>query len=286
MTIAVSGYASLDRAMLADGLAGSDETVIVRRRLSSSWPSPGGAAYVARATAEAGAPTALVTWIGSDPDGDSYLADLSEHGIDPAGVDRSAGRSPAAWLFYDADGHAACYFDPGEVANTLTDPQRELLHSSPWWALAVGPPAVTEAVLDSIGDETKLAWIVKADTEAFPPALAARLLRRSDVITHNRGEREFLARMTGSRQPFEHLRPDAVVIETSGRGDVEYRGPSGCGSVSTDPLPATDTTGAGDTLAGTVIAALAQGATAQEATEAGVQVAHQFLTARLDLPHE
>lgn len=286
MSITVSGYASLDHAMLVDRVATADETGLVRRRLSSRWPAPGGAAYLAAACDRAGGTPTLVTWLGHDNDGDAYLASLSGTHIDLSAVDRDGTQSPASWLFYDADGHAACYFDPGQVADTLTGAQRPLLATSTWWALTVGPASVTEEVLRAAENGLRLVWVVKADPDAFPPHLVRRLLEQSALVIHSRGERDFLSRMTGADDPHTLLADQACYIETNGSDGVRYLGPDGHGTVEVDPLPLTDTTGAGDTLAGTVVAAIARGAPLVEATAEGARAAHTFLMTRLKNEHE
>ncbi len=286
MTVTVSGYASLDRAMLVDRLPVADETALVQRRLSTPWPRSGGAAHVARAVRARGVEASLVSWIGDDEAGERYLSDLRDAGIDTAGVVRSGSRSPASWLFYDEEGRAACCFDPGEISYVMTAPQRRLLDRSDWWVVAVGPAAVTHDVLDELEESaTRLAWVVKADREAFPAPIVDRLLDHCELITLSRAEREFLTTATGG-DPLGRVRSDALVIETRGGDDVWFRGPDGPGTIPVDRVSCPDTTGAGDTLAGAAVAALARGDPAPHAAEHGVRAARRFLRSRQESPRD
>lgn len=281
MRITVSGYASLDYPMLVEGLPVPDRTSTVLRRLGSVWPSPGGAAYVARAARRAWSDVALATWLGWDTGGDAYVDHLRQAAIDTRAVERTGPRSPSSYLFYDHQGHAACCFDPGTPSYELTPAQHQVLRTSDWWALAVGPPSVSETVLAALPDDRRLAWIIKADASAFPPQLATRLLRRADLITLSIGERSFLAAQAGRDDPLALARPDALVIETAGAQGVWFRGPESEGHVPVDSLSSTDTTGAGDTLAGTAVGALAAGGNPRSAVQEGIAAATDFLATRI-----
>lgn len=274
--IVVSGYASLDRAMLVPEHVGPERTAVVQRRLSRPWPAVGGAAYVARAVAASGTSVALVTWLGDDPGGRDYLARLASDGVDTSPVDVSGQRSPSSYLFYDHEGRAACYFDPGDVADGLNFDQVELATTADWWCLAVGPRPATEQILGSLPDGSSLVWVVKGDPDAFPPETVEALLRRVDVLVFNRAERDFLETSVAADLD-DYVGQRTVVIETRGPEGVAYRSGGQHGVVEVDQVNATDPTGAGDTFAGASVAALAAGQDVPSAVSRGVESVKEFL---------
>lgn len=280
MTIVVSGYASLDHAMVVDRPPAPDRTSLVTERLSAPWPAPGGAAHVALAVAGAGAPASLVSWVGDDADGRRFRQALLEQGVDCDALDASGTRSPSSYLFYDPEGGTTCCFDPGQVAAEPTARQRARCATADWWVLAVGPAGVTRMVLDELPDDRRLAWVVKADADAYPPRLVRRLLERVDVVTFSRAERRFLTTVTDESDPLRLLGPRALAIETRGTDPVWYRDPDGEATVPVEPVAARDTTGAGDTLAGACVASLAAGRDHDTAVRDGLSAVHRLLTDR------
>jgi sugar/nucleoside kinase (ribokinase family) len=118
-------------------------------------------------------------------------------------------------------------------------------------------------------------WAVKADPDAYPPPLAARLLARADVVLLSAGERAFLARQGVAP------RAGALVVETHGAGGVRWRRDGRAGAAPVVPLPVADTTGAGDAFAAGVIAGLAAGGGDEAAVRRGIETSRALLEARL-----
>jgi ribokinase len=260
--IVISGYASLDHVIVLDGDVRPGRTTTIISRPEKAWPRLGGGpAYVAQAVSSSYAGlVAPISWIGADMPGQTYLSQLSEKGISIAGMARIEGaRTPVAVLAYDPNGDCACLYDPGLPPDIgLTDEQRKLIRDAEWIGITIGPQVVTGELLRLIRNDQKLAWIVKNDPRAITPEQTATLASRADLIFCNGRERAFLeSARNGNAAP----RAGQILVETQGRrGAVFLRGGESR-FVPAEPLDVTDPTGAGDTFAGGVIAAIMNGET-------------------------
>lgn len=279
--IAITGHASLDHVAMLDDAPGAGRTTTILRRPRDAWPRLGGSpAYVAAALVGAGLPDAFpVCWIGSDAEGADYRAQLARRNIPDAGVaivDRM--RTPVAVLAYEPDGGCICLYDPGSAeGSALSQRQRELLSASDWVCVTVGPRSATEAAMDCIGDDTGLAWVVKNDPRSMPIALAARIAARADLIIASKAERAFLHEAISATM----LRPETIVIETQGGSGAMLTREGKETFVDALTIEVGDPTGAGDTFAGGVIAALATGERDPAAIlSAGHHAAAALLSAR------
>jgi ribokinase len=249
--VVITGYASLDHVALLDGAPTPGTTTRILRRPAQAWPRAGGSpAYVAAALVAGGiADAAPVSWIGDDVASEAYRAALREHGVRDDGVANVAGgRTPIAILGYAPDGGCVCLYHaslPEPLA--LTPHQATLLESAEWICLTVGPPALTDRVLDL--EPPHLAWVVKHDARALSPAQAVRLARRADLICFSHAETEFLGGLSD-------VRDNCVVIETHGARGAAVRWHNEQIALPAIPVPADDPTGAGDTLVGGMLAQL------------------------------
>lgn len=254
-TVAVVGYASLDHAMQVGTFHGTDGTTLVQRRLSDPWPAHGGLSHVARGLAAAGLRTQAVSWVGPDDPGGAFIAGLREDGIGVRGMVRAGTRSPSCYLFYPEDGGTVCVYDPGDCqVDSLTLEQREIVTLSDWVCVTVGPRVITEAVLACLPASTRLAWAVKSDPDAFPPDLVPRLLARAAVVTFSEAERPFLER-SGPLEA-QRRRPDQLLVETRGAAGVRYVHRGHAVELPGSRIDDVDTTGAGDRLFASLVAAL------------------------------
>jgi len=248
------GYASLDRAIRVEALPAPDTTAIVRRRLSDPWPSPAGCGpAIAHALAVAGVPSGCVSWVADDLPGRELRGWLRAAGVDVRGVALVGSRTAESMLIYDASGACSVIYDPGDaVVGGLDDAQRALVAGAELVCVSVGYAGATRDALDALSPEARLVWSVKADADAFPPDLVARLLARADAIALSRGERDFVARQAPGAAP----RPDALVVETRGADGAVWTRGDERGSAPAQPLRATDTTGAGDAFVGGLVTGL------------------------------
>lgn len=260
--IAITGYASLDHVIVLDGDVKPGRTTTILNRSVRSWPRLGGGpAYLALAV-HAGIPRAAipVSWIGEDELGRNYVRKLGDEGISGAGMATVDGaRTPIAVLAYDHSGDCACLYDPGLPDGIGLDAgQRHLIETSDWVGVTIGPLAVTDQLLAILRDDQKLAWVVKNDPKAITPEQSAALFERADMVFCNGRERAFLeeARAAG-RTP----RAGQIIVETRGRSGALFLRGEESRFVAAEPVEVADPTGAGDTFAGGVIAAIMKGET-------------------------
>jgi ribokinase len=279
--VLITGYASLDHVVLLadDPVAG---TTTRMRRATGAWPRPGGSpAYVAAALAAGGVAEAMpVSWVGDDAAGEAYRAALAARGLRCEGIATIGGApTPVAILAYAPNGACFCLYDPGlPEPGGLTPLQLDLLASTDWVCLTVGPPSVTDLVLDRLPPATRLAWAVKHDPRAISSAQAARLAGRADLICYSRAEAGFVASAlaeAGAR------RQGAVLVETDGAEGARIAWGGQSLAVPATPISVRDPTGAGDTLVGGLIAALiANPHDKPAALRAGMAAAAAMLRAR------
>jgi ribokinase len=168
-------------------------------------------------------------------------------------------RTPIAVLAYDPSGDCACLYDPGLPPGIgLIDAQVRLIGEAEWICVTIGPTVVTDALLQMIRPDQRLAWIVKNDPRAITPEQTAALAARADLVFCNGRERAFLE---SARHDGGETRAGQIIVETQGRrGAVFFRNGESC-FVPAEPVDVTDPTGAGDTFAGGVIAAVMSGET-------------------------
>lgn len=269
--LAVTGYASLDYAMQLDGMVTPDQTT-AGRRIDAAWPRVGGCpSYIAKAVAKAGGAVDPVMWVGTDAMGRMLADDLRAAGVGTDAVAMIDGaRSPSALMVYQGDGSCAVLFDPGLAgAEALNDAQRAAIATASHLCISVGPPHLSAEILDLRAPDARLYWAVKNDPACFTPDIIARLRAEADVIFCSRAERGLVGETPA--MVVQTLGPSGVQIDT---GDRRLLLP-----VSAIDTP--DTTGAGDTFAGGVIAAeMAAPCTPEHAAQAGTAAAAGMLTAR------
>ena len=281
-SIAITGYASLDHVIVLDGDVKPGRTTTILSRPASAWPRLGGGpVYVALAVHGALPGASLpVSWIGQDALGENYVGQLEQHGVSSAGMVRvEGGRTPISVLAYDQDSDCAVLYDPGLPPSVgLTDGQLAIVAGSEWVGVTIGPLVANDQILGHLRDDQKLAWIVKNDPRAITPEQSAALYERADLVFCNGRERAFLEEARGSgRSP----RAGQIIVETQGRRGALFIRGAETTFVAAEPVEVTDPTGAGDTFAGGVIAAIMKGETDLEAIgRAGVAAARALLLDR------
>jgi len=259
--IVITGHASLDHVALLDGVPAPGRTTTILARPEGAWPRLGGGpAYVAAALVAGGEKDVFpVSWVGDDEDGREYRRQLLAAGIPDAGLAAVAGaQTPAAILAYVPAGGCICLYDPGMAQDiALTPPQRSLVGEADIACLTIGPPSITEEVMDLVAPSAVLVWIVKHDPRSLPRKLAARIAGRADFILYSESE----AGLVRAAIAEGDKREDQTLIMTrGGKGATLIRG-SISETVPAEPLAVNDPTGAGDSFAGGVVAAIARGET-------------------------
>lgn len=285
MTVAVVGYASADRAVSVSALPDPDTTAVVRARLGTPWPRLGGCGpVIATHLARAGVAAGCVSWLADDALGHSIRQQLEDAAVDVRAVARRGTRTAESYLVYAQDGRSICVYDPGDAAvGGLTERQRATIAAADAICLTVAPAEATAAALDLATPAASVVWSVKADPDAYPPALVARLVERADVVTFAQGERGFLTDRLGREPAF---REEALVVETRGARGVLWAAGADSGETLVEPLDVADTTGAGDAFVGGLLARLIENpGDAAGAVAAGVATSHALLRSRLREVH-
>lgn len=280
-SVAIIGYASLDHVVRLEGPPLPDATVIAARP-AGAWPRLGGSpSYIAAALIRAGIARAVpVTWVAQDEAGAHFVASLAAGGMPVDGVARSlGGRTPVCILAYAPDGACFCLYDPGESRRVgLAEFQGTIVDAADWICVTVGSPMATRAVLARLRPDQRLAWVVKADGDAFPPALRAALAARAELIVCSRGERPFVADALVTAP----ARTGRIVVETHGAEGALVTAAGGTVLIVAETLAAADPTGAGDTFVGGMLAALiASPGNVAGAVRAGQRAAREMLAARI-----
>jgi ribokinase len=268
--VTVLGSANLDVALRVPEMPRAGETVLAAPRLSG----PGGKGLnQAVASARAGASTRFVGAVGTDPEGAQLLGVLAAEGIE-ALVRSTPGRTGLAVVIIDASGENVIVVDPG--ANS------ELIGVGPSELAAVTAANVLlmqlEIPLPTVAEAARVARAAGTTVvlNAAPQApLDVRLCATIDLLLVNEGEARALAADTSSGRPghgsggttdavdrdLDRLleRVPAVLVTLGGRGAL-YRDRAGARHYEPGrSVTIVDTTAAGDTFAGYLAAALAEG---------------------------
>ena len=256
--VAVIGYASIDFPAVLDGFFEGDRTVMIRRRPADAFPRPGGCPlYVARPMVGDGIDVSIVTWVGADHHGELFTAWTEGDGVGVKGIATiEPGNTPVCFMIYQSDGSCGCLFDPGMLGReTLTERQKELIAAADLLCVTVGPPGIAKEALALVDGDCKVAWVMKNDPLSYPAELRTTLAARADYIFCNRQERgwvdEGLAKSPTHREP--------LIVETAGAGAVNAVRKNSHVRVDVELLSFDDASGAGDTLAGGCLAAIAAG---------------------------
>lgn len=258
--IGVVGSANMDLVVTVQRAPGRGETVVGR----GFTTGPGGkGANQAVAAARAGAAVRMVGAVGRDEFGDRVLAALHASGVDTAGVRRVDKATGTAHIVVDAAGENSIVVVPGAngTVERLTAADEALLAGCRLVLLQLELPL--PAVLGAAA-ATRSAGARVVLTPAPIPTdrLPAALWSDVDIMVPNEHEAR---RLTGLADPdaaaaaLLHLVP-AVVVTLGDRG-CRYADRSGARlAVPARPVAAVDTTAAGDTFAGALAVALAEGA--------------------------
>jgi len=217
--------------------------------------APGGkGANQAVAAARAGAAVRFTSACGRDDFGDEVAAALEVDGLDLSGVRRVEDPTGVAIILVDDDGENQIAVIPG--ANDAVEAPAADPEVGVWLVQAEVPVAAVDGTLAAARATGATALVNASPAGRIPPALVAAY----DVAIVNETELEAL----GDRHP------PHVVLTLGSRGvrilpeDVQ---------LSAIPARVVDTTGAGDALAGTAAAVLAEGRTLEEAVGWGIAAA-------------
>lgn len=141
--------------------------------------------------------------------------------------------------------------------------------------LTVGPPAHNIRFAEqAIAAGIPLAWQLKGDLTAYPPALLPQFVARSWLIFMNRQEAGYLCETLGAQSPQDLAgRGLQAIFVTRGGEGSEVVTSEGAISIPAAPANVVDPTGAGDAYTAGVIAGALGGWPLQNAARLGSVVA-------------
>ena len=257
--ILVAGSANLDFVVRAHRIPAPGETVLGRE--FQTFPGGKGANQAVASARAGGATTHMLLGLGQDP-----FAGPLEYSLQAAGVQMHVVRSPelstgTAFICVSDDAENAITVAPG--ANGGLRPEHL--------------PALTgfshlllqlETPIDTVTAYARAACAqgVTVVLNAAPARnLPAELLSLVDVLIVNEGELAVVAGHDGGiAQCLERISVPTVVVTLGHRGSVA-RHAGGLLEQGAFPITPVDTTGAGDTFCGSLVAQLSQGQTLQQA---------------------
>jgi ribokinase len=248
-TVVVAGSLNLDLVGRAPRIPGPGETVL-GGTLARFHGGKGGNQAVA--AARVGVAVRFFGAVGRDAAGDELIAGLAAEGVDVAGVARGEAASGTALITVSDAGENAITVLPG-ANREVPLPAAGGLRGARCLLLQMEIPLPANR-----------AWAAAARAAGVPVMLnaapagadAAALLPLTDLLLVNEGELAHLTTQGGRDE--SGLGPSIVVTTLGARGcRVWHRGRSV--AVPGHAVDVVDTTGAGDTFAGVLAAALAAG---------------------------
>ncbi len=257
--ILVAGSANLDFVVRAPHIPAPGETVLGGE--FRTFPGGKGANQAAACARAGGAPTRMLLALGDD----AFAAPI-EQSLRAAGVDldvRRCGEQPTGTAFI-------CVSDDGENAITVAPGANATLRSADLPPLdGIGHLLLQlETPLDAVAGWARAARA--AGTKVVLNAAPARSLSRDlladvDVLIVNEGE---LAAIAGGADSIEanlaRIDVDCIIVTLGARGCLARVGTHTLRQAAFE-VDVVDTTGAGDTFCGVLVAAFARGASMPDA---------------------
>jgi ribokinase len=269
MSVTVVGSANLDIVYRVERIPHGGETVLA----SASTRNPGGKGNnQAVAAARAGADVTFVAALGSD-DAAQLLVDTLDSCGATSMVRRIDAATGTALITVDDGGENAIVVDQGANAHLveLTADEKRAVSAADYLLLQLETPLATVTQAARVAREAGTPVVLNA---APITELPGELLALVDVLIVNEHEAAELARQLGGEMPTGDLTVDAarslavtlteqvgaVVVTLGGAGALVL--PSHDADAAHVParrVTAVDTTGAGDTFCGALVAALDDG---------------------------
>lgn len=206
------------------------------------------------AAARAGAQVLHIGAVGSD--GDWMRCALVDHGVDVSGVAVVPGPSGHAIVMVDSAGENAILIHPGANRALAAEHVTRALGgagSGDWLMIQNETNCQVEAAKLARSQGAQVAY----SAAPFNADAVRAMLPFTDLLLMNEGEAEMLRHAMGG--PPEALGLRRVIVTKGARGAVLLERGQGPVPVSAPQVAACDTTGAGDTLAGYVVAGLVAG---------------------------
>lgn len=278
--VVVAGAINTDLVARMNRAPGAGETITGH---AFSIHAGGKGANQAVAAARSGVPVTMLGAIGTDDFGSRRLDDLRAEGIDTESVlvvrDAVSG---VAMIFVEESGENRIAYVPGATSHvTPAMAERALSEITPRFVLATNelPPEALTALFAQARQHS-IPVIFNATPD---PETAHRLLEHVNVLIVNQGEARLLVHQAGDArvedviERLQWLGPESVVMTLGSEGVIGHR--DGRTFRHRSPVvDVVDTTGAGDTFGGVLVAQLMAGSDLSQAARIGVHAAALAVT--------
>lgn len=274
--ILVAGSANLDFVVRAGHIPAPGETVLGRE--FNTFPGGKGANQALACARAGGVPTAMLLALGNDAFATPLVDSLTQAGVQLHTVRASTEPTGTAFICVSDDGENAITVAPG--ANNALLPEHLARHLPSLQGITHLLMQL-ETPLDSVQAYAQMARAqgVQVVLNAAPArTLPAALLALVDVLIVNEGELTALTSGQGDGQSglqssvqdrLEQLPVPCVIVTLGGEGCLarvrDAQGRSTLTAQSAFKVQVVDTTAAGDTFCGVLVAALSQHATLAQA---------------------
>jgi len=259
VSVLVAGSANLDFVVRASHIPAPGETVLGRE--FQTFPGGKGANQAIACARAGGVATRMLLSLGDDPFAGPIEASLNEAGVRLEIVRTVGARTGTAFICVSDDAENAITVAPGANAQLRGD-DLPALDGVTHLLLQLETPikSVTE-----MAQRARATGVIVVLNAAPAQSLPRELLAAVDVLIVNEGE---LAAITGPSPSMQDAltRIDVpCVIVTLGEQGCCARTPGGMVTQTAFRVAALDTTAAGDTFCGVLVAALSEGATLPDA---------------------
>jgi len=251
--ILVAGSANLDFVVRAAHIPAPGETVLGQD--FNTYPGGKGANQAVACARAGAADTQLLAALGKDAFAAPIEASLRSAGVQLQAVRLDDCATGVAFICVAADGENAITVAPGANARLRAEHMPDLQGCS-HLLLQLETPLDTVLALAQAARHQGVAVVLNAaPAQPLPPALLSLV----DVLLVNEGELATVAQHQGSvRACLEHIAVPTVVVTLGHRGCCARENGQWHWQTAFD-VPVVDTTGAGDTFCGVLVAALSQG---------------------------
>lgn len=256
--ILIAGSANLDFVVRANHILAPGETVLGRD--FQTFPGGKGANQAVACARAGGVPTAMLLALGDDAFAVPLLESLTQAGVQLHTVRVPNAPTGTAFICVSDDGENAITVAPG--ANHGLLPQHlPCLRGVSHLLMQLETPLPTVLAYARAAKAQGVQVVLNAAPAPTPgTALLPELLALVDVLIVNQGELAALTSATATlTEQLAQLPVPCVVVTLGGAGSMARM----AGQTVTQPIypvHVVDTTGAGDTFCGVLVAALSQGA--------------------------